>query len=58
MAATAKVIHQASMRATLESQDGKYGQGSQRGGSDPVRLRGIVGNGQMRLDRHEGGGER
>ena len=41
-----------------EGQDGKHRQGRKCGGGDPVGLRGIVGNGQVRLDGHERGGER
>ncbi len=41
-----------------EGQDGKHRQSRKRGGGDPIGLGGIVGNGQMRLDRHERGGER
>ena len=58
MATTAKVIHQRVHARGAQGQDGEDGQGGQRGGGDPVGLGGIVGNGQMRLDRHEGGGER
>ena len=58
MATTAKMVHCASKRRRAERQHGQHRQGRQRRRRDPVGRGLVVGRGKMRLERHEGGGQR